>query len=223
MPQKINRKIYIFFVIFLTLGTFNNKNISQLNFFSKKNFNIIDKSEFDENMIIQDLSDLKNENLFFLKKKKFLDIINSNPSVENSFIFKNYPSNIYVNIKRTNFLAITKKNGTDFYLGSNGNLVRVEENIKQLPFIFGNFKISDFIKLKTIIDHSDFDYNDIKNFYYFKNKRWDVETKNGLMIKLPSQNLEISVKTLLNIRQNKEFEGIKKIDLRQTNQVIFDG
>ena len=223
MPQKINRKIYIFFVIFLTLGTFNNKNISQLNFFSKKNFNIIDKSEFDENMIIQDLSDLKNENLFFLKKKKFLDIINSNPSVENSFIFKNYPSNIYVNIKRTNFLAITKKNGTDFYLGSNGNLVRVEENIKQLPFIFGNFKISDFIKLKTIIDHSDFDYNDIKNFYYFKNKRWDVETKNGLMIKLPSQNLEISIKTLLNILQNKEFEDIKKIDLRQTNQVIFDG
>ena len=152
-----------------------------------------------------------------------MDIINSNPSVENSFIFKNYPSNIYVNIKRTNFLAITKKNGTDFYLGSNGNLVRVEENIKQLPFIFGNFKISDFIKLKTIIDHSDFDYNDIKNFYYFKNKRWDVETKNGLMIKLPSQNLEISIKTLLNILQNKEFEDIKKIDLRQTNQVIFDG
>ena len=222
MLRQINKKIYIFFLIFLILGTLTNKNISQLNFLGKNNFKIIDKSKFNENKIIQDLSVLKNENLFLLKKKKFLNIINLNPTVENSFIFKNYPSNMYVNIKRTKFLAITKKDGKNFYLGSNGNLIRIKEKKKQLPFIYGNIKVTDFLKLKTIIDHSDFDYNDIKNFYYFKSRRWDIETKNGLIIKLPSKNLKIAFETLLNILQSKEFVSINKIDLRQTKQVILD-
>ena len=222
MLRQINKKIYIFFLIFLTLGTLTNKNISQLNFLDKKIVKIINKSEFNEDKIIQDLSILKNENLFFLKKEKILDIIDSNPIVENSFIFKNYPSNIYINIKRAKFLAITKKNGKNFYLGSNGNLIRVKEKIKKLPFIFGNVEVSDFLKLKNIIEASGFDYTGIKNFYFFKNKRWDIETKNGLIIKLPSQNLEDAFETLLNILQNKKFANVVKIDLRQMNQIILD-
>lgn len=222
MLRQINKKIYIFFLIFLTLSTLTNKNISQLNFFNKKNFKIIDKSEFKEDIIIQDLYVLKNENLFFLKKEKILDIINSYPVVENSFIFKNYPSNIYININRTKLLAITKKNGKNFYIGSNGNFIKSEEKIKKLPFIFGDVEISDFLKLKTIIESSDFEYNDIRNFYYFKNKRWDIETKKGLLIKLPSKNLEIAFEILLKILQNKQFANTTKIDLRQNKQIILD-
>ena len=71
MLQQINKKIYIFFLIFLTLGTLTNKNISQFNLLDKNNFKIIDKSKFNENVIIQDLSVLKNENLFLIKKKNF--------------------------------------------------------------------------------------------------------------------------------------------------------
>ncbi len=222
MQRQINKKIYIFFLIFLTLGTLNNKNISQLNFSDKKNFKIINKSEFNEDVIIRELYNLQNENLFLLKKKKILDIINSYPFVENSFIFKNYPSNLYINIKRTKFLAITKKNGKNYYIGSNGNFIKVEEKTKKLPFIFGNVEISDFLNLITVIKNSDFDYNDIRNFYYFKNKRWDIETNNGLIIKLPSKNLEIAFGTLFKILQNKNFKNTTKIDLRQIKQIVID-
>ena len=222
MQRQVNKKIYIFFLIFLTLGTLTNKNISQLNFLNKNNFKIINKSEFNEDIIIKDLSALENENLFFLKKEKILDIINSYPFVENSFIFKNYPSNIYINIKRTKFLAITKKNRKNFYIGSNGKFIKVEEKTKNLPFIFGDVEISDFLNLKTIIENSDFDYSDIRNFYYFKNKRWDIETNNGLIIKLPSKNLEFAFGTLLIILQNKKFINTTKIDLRQIKQIVLD-
>ncbi len=222
MLRLINKKIYVFLLIFLMLGTLTNKNISQLNFSNKNDFKIIDKSEFNEDLIIRDLSLLKNESLFFLKKEKILNIINSYPVVEDSFIFKNYPSNILINIKRTKFLAITKKNGKNFYVGSNGNLIEIEEKTKKLPFIFGDVDISDFLNLKTIIESSDFDYNDIRNFYYFKNKRWDIETKKGLIIKLPSKNLENAFDILLKILQNKQFANSTKIDLRQIKQIILD-
>ena len=98
----------------------------------------------------------------------------------------------------------------------------MKEKKKQLPFIFGSIKVTDFFIFLNIIEHSDFDYNDIKNFYYFKSRRWDIETKNGLIIKLPSKNLKIAFETLLNILQSKEFVSIKKIDLRQMKQVILD-
>ena len=92
-----------------------------------------------------------------------------------------------------------------------------------MPFIFGDIEISEFLKLKKVIDNSNFNYNDIKNLYYFKSKRWDIETKNGLLIKLPHENLVKSFKLLLNIFYEKDFKNIKNIDLRQNNQVILNG
>ena len=62
----------------------------------------------------------------------------------------------------------------------------------------------------------------IKNLYYFKSKRWDIETKNSLIIKLPSEKLEKSFQIISKIFYNKEF-NFNIIDLRQNNQVILDG
>ena len=223
MHQQISKKIIIYLFVFLILGTINNKKISKL--YSKDNyaFNIVDQSKFNEDNIIKDLSKLKNQNLFLLKKNKVLTAIDSHKMVENFFVFKNYPSSLNVKIERTKFLAITKKNGSNFYIGSNGNLIQIDNKKKDLPFIFGDIEISEFLELKNIIDNSKFDYNDIKNLFYFKSKRWDIETKNGLLIKLPRENLNKSFKLLLKIINKKDIENINNIDLRQDNQVILNG
>ena len=92
-----------------------------------------------------------------------------------------------------------------------------------LPFIFGDIEISEFIELKRIVDNSKFDFNDIKNLFYFKSKRWDIETKNGILIKLPRENLNKSFELLLIIINKKKMENINNIDLRQNNQVILNG
>ena len=223
MHQQISKKIIIYLFVFLILGTINNKKISKL--YSKDNyaFNIVDQSKFNEDNIIKDLSKLKNQNLFLLEKNKVLTAIDSHKIVENFFVFKNYPSSLIVKIERTKFLAITKKNGSNFYIGSNGNLIQIDNKKKDLPFIFGDIEISEFLELKNIIDNSKFDYNDIKNLFYFKSKRWDIETKNGLLIKLPRENLNKSLKLLLKIINKKDIENINNIDLRQDNQVILNG
>ena len=115
-----------------------------------------------------------------LKKSDVLTTIDSHKIVENFFVFKNYPSSLNIKIERTKFLAITKKNGSNFYIGSNGNLIQMDNKKYDLPFIFGDIEISKFIELKRIVDNSKFDFNDIKNLFYFKSKRWDIETKNGI-------------------------------------------
>ncbi len=221
MLPQINKRIYIFFFLFLTLSSLSNKNVLQFNFIDDYNLTLIDKSEINENLIIRDLSILQKENLFFLKKEKIFEVIKLFPAVENYSIFKNYPSKIYIDIQRTKFLAITKKHGNDFYVGSNGNLIKAE-NKKKLPYIFGDLDIEEFYKIKKIIDNSDFNFDDIKNFYYFKSKRWDIETNSGLIIKLPSENIETAFQTLLKVIQSKKITNFNKIDLRQTGQIILD-
>ena len=89
--------------------------------------------------------------------------------------------------------------------------------------MFGNVDILDFIHLKKIIDNSNFDFNKIENLYYFKSKRWDLQTKDGLIIKLPLSKIENSLNALKILSKQEEFKDIKTIDLRQINQVILNG
>ena len=59
--------------------------------------------------------------------------------------------------------------------------------------------------------------------YFFPSGRWDIETNLGIMIKLPPDKLKESLDLSLKIMKDKNFNDIKIIDLRQSNQVIING
>ena len=223
MHQQINRKVIIYLFIFFLLGTYSNKEFLDVKFSKTINFKINGLNESETKQINQQLAVLQNENLFFLEKYKILQIIDSQKIVEKLFIFKNYPSTLNIEIKKTEFLAITKKNNLSFYLASNGNLIQAKDEIINLPFISGNIDIKEFLKLKEIIDESNFDYKNIKHLYYFKSKRWDIKTKDNLIIKLPVKNLKVSFEILSRLSESSEFKNMKIIDLRQNNLVILNG
>ena len=211
MQIQISRKIIFYLFILLLLGTLNNKEILKLNLIKTNNFKITSLSNFDDTEIVNDIFNYKVKNLFFLKRKDIKQIIKSHQTVDDFYIFKKYPSNLIVNIEKTKFLALTKKKGIDYYIGSNGNFIKNEDKIYDLPFIFGYFEINEFLKLKNLIDESDFDFSNIKKLYFFQSKRWDIETKDNLIIKLPIENLETSFKILLKIYQEEEFGEFKTI------------
>tara|TARA_B100001057_G_scaffold489394_1_gene575558 strand:+ start:1413 stop:2084 length:672 start_codon:yes stop_codon:yes gene_type:complete len=223
MHQRISKKIILYLFIFFIFGTFNNKNFQSSNFFGNNNLNIIDISRTKNDNIYLDLSKLKNQNLFFLNKDKVLAIINNYKIVEDFIVFKNYPNNFSYKIEKTKFLAVVKKDGSDFYIGANGNLIEANHDEITLPYIFGNIEISEFLKLKNIIDSSNLDYSKIDKFYYFKSKRWDIKIKNGLLLRLPNKEIEKSFEMLNKILSDDQFDDVKEIDLRQINQVVING
>ena len=90
-----------------------------------------------------------------------------------------------------------------------------------IPFIFGDFKVENFFRLKEAITKSNFDYSKIKNLYYFKSGRWDIEIETGLLIKLPKENIQKSLELAKKILKKNE-KKIKTIDLRQYKQVIIN-
>jgi len=222
MHQRISKKIIVYLFLFLLLVTANNINLSNLNFFKTTTLSVSGLNNLEKEKFEKDFDFLKTEGLIFLDKIEISKRIFANKTVEEFSVFKSYPSELKIFIKKTNFLAITKKNNQNYYIGSNGNLILTKNSLENLPFIFGNVEPNDFLKLKAYINNSEFNIEKIKNLYFFKSKRWDIETKDGLLIKLPLNQIEKSLNNLSKIIILEEFKNKKIIDLRQTNQFILN-
>lgn len=223
MHQRTSKKIIIYVFIFLLVGTLNNKKISSLTLPKIEKIEISGLNDYENKELSQNLNMFKDLNILLLEKNLISDIIRSNSIIEKFSIYKNYPSNLIIDIKKSKLLAYTKKDNSFFYIASNGNLIKTNNSQINLPFIFGNIEIREFLKLKNVIDKSSFNYDNIKNLYYYKSKRWDIETKDNLIIKLPSKNLELSFEIIFKIFDKEEFVSPNIIDLRQNNQVILNG
>lgn len=220
MHQQINRKILLYFFLFIFLGTLNNKDLSNLNF---PKINSININGFEtNNEFIKKLDLLKKSNLFLIKKNKISELFDDNNLIEEYKIFKKYPSSLEVEIVKARFLALTNIDGKTFLIGSNGKLIKNENNIKDLPYVFGDFDVNNFLNLKEIIDESVLDFNEIKNFYFFPSGRWDIETQSEILIKLPNERLKEALGLSLSLLKNEKFKDINMIDVRQENQVVVN-
>ncbi len=204
-------------------GTLNNKNLSNVNFAKVKNITVTGLDEKNNYKLMNNLNFLKIDNLFFLNKYQIEEIIESNNLIEKYFVSKKYPSTLNIKVDKTKILVRFKKDGKLFFLGSNGKLIEEFDNANNVPFVFGEFKKNNFFELKNTIDESKFSFNDIKNLFSFKSGRWDIETNEDILIKLPKNNLKESLELLVSILARDKKQKILKIDLRQHNQVIIDG
>ena len=221
MPRLKNRKIFLYIFLLLFIGTINNKNLDNSLAMNISEIVVTGLEKKDSLDLVNNLKFLEVKNLFFLKPNEIKKIVEDNNLVEGYKVFKEYPSRLIIEIKKTDFLAQTRRDGHFFFLGSNGAFIKTSSKQKNIPFIFGDFKNSNFFELKRIIDDSTFKFNEIKNLFFFKSGRWDIETSEGLMIRLPKDNLEDAVKLLIGFLDQGN-ENINTIDLRQKNQIVTD-
>ena len=222
MQQLISKKLFIYFFLFIFLVTINNKNLSKLNFYRINDINVFGLNEEENLKILNNLKFLQNNNIFFINKKKISDLMNSNNLIERYSIIKKYPSTIELRVTETNYLASVNKEGKKFFFGSNGKLIDAKYDKKEIPTIYGNFKNSEFLELKKILDIFEFDFENINNFFYFPSGRWDIEMKSGILIKLPRERLKESIELSLDILKSEKSDNLKILDLRQKNLIIIN-
>jgi cell division protein FtsQ len=222
MHQRKGKKILLYFFLLILVGSINNVSLNDLKF-KKINFIQVSGLSDEQNQsLLEKIENLNLNNIFLLNTEKIKNEIELNSLVEKFYIFKKYPSSINIKTQKTKFLAKINIDGKIFFVGSNGKLSKIEFLKNQLPFIFGNPTIDDFIILKTIIDQSKISYNEIKNFYFFSSKRWDLELKNNTIIKLSNNNIQKSLSLATKFLHNDKFKDVKVIDARINNQVILN-
>jgi len=222
MHQRKSKKILIYFFLLLLVGSINNVGLNNLRFKEIKDINIVGLSDIDNTILLKEIKDLNLENIFLIDRNEIDNQIGLNSLVEKHDIFKRYPSSLDIKIKKTKFLARISNDGKIFLVGSNGKLSKNEYSNNQLPFIFGNPDINEFLNFKKIIDLSKISYDEIKNVYFFSSKRWDLEFRNNIIIKLSNNYTKESLNLVLDFLHSNEFKDIKIIDARIKNQIILN-
>jgi len=221
MHQRTNRKIIIYLFLFVILASVNNFKYINLQLFKIDHINISGLNDAENSNLYEKIKNYKKKNIFFIDNLEISKKINSNHLVEKFWVFKEYPSTVNINLIKTNFLGIAKINNIDYLIGSNGKLIKKRnDQLIDLPFIFGSIDANNFLIIKKILDKSNFDAGKIENFYYFKSNRWDIKTEKGLIIRLPSDINVNLLNTLNQIIEDENFKNIKLLDFRQTNQII---
>ena len=222
MHQQKGKKILIYFFIFLIVRSINNTALTKIKFETIKSIKISGLNQKQNISLLESIKELNLKNIFFLNGNEISKIISSNSLVENYEIFKKYPNALDIKIERTDFLAKINNNGKIFLIGKNGKLSDVKFSNKELPFIFGKPKIDEFIKFTNIIEQSKFSLNQVKNLYFFPSKRWDLELKNNLILKLSKNHTKLSLDQALEIINDDNFNDIKVVDARIKNQIILN-
>jgi len=223
MQLRLNKKIFFYVFLIIFLSTLNN------NFFSEIKLKTIDKITIkglegkEKRELLNNLKLLDLNNIFFLNKFELIKKLEANKLIENYTVFKKYPSSLEIRINKTKFLANVIKDEKFFVLGSNGKLIETFDKNNNLPNIFGNYNKDSFFSLLKSLEKSNFELFKIKNLYFYKSGRWDIETNDNMIIKLPKKNLETSLNLIFNLMINDKFKNINILDLRQDKQVIING
>ena len=222
MHLLISKKITIYLLLFCFLVSINNVSLINTSFPKVKRIEITGLNLKEKKKIENIINGANFKNIFHLDRKFLKKKIDSINIIEQFEIYKNYPSTIKIFIKKTKILAQTKRNGVDYLIGSNGKLIINDYLVSDLPFVFGDLDFNEFLNFKNEIDKSNFDFKDITKLYYFKSKRWDIETSRGYLIKLSKNNVEKDLNLFVRLSDENKFKNRFIIDFRQKNQIILN-
>ena len=222
MHQQKSKIIIIYFFLFLLVGSINNNSSNRMQLEKIKNIKISGLGESENKNLLENILNLNLKNIFLLNGNEVSKLISSNSLVQNYEIFKKYPDTIDIKIEKTNFLAKININGKMSLIGSNGKLSDISFSDMELPFIFGKPEIDEFIKFTNVLNQSKFSLDQVKNLYFFPSKRWDLELKNNIILKLSQSNTRLSLDQAFELLNDNNFNDIKVVDARIINQIILN-
>jgi len=218
----MNKRFLIALTLFLLFSTYNTKEDFNFNSILQ-----IKKIIIEDNKIISE-EELKNKlfylyksDLFLLDNKILEKKLKEVDFIESFKIKKVYPDVIKIKIIEKQPIAILQNKKEKKYYTKGGEVINYLDlkNFENLPIVFGdekNFNIF-YNNLKDI----NFPISEIKTFYLFESKRWDLLTTKNQVIKLPIKDYKESLKSFSNLKNQTNFENYKTFDYRINDQLIL--
>ena len=218
----MKKRFLIALVLLLLLSTYNVQN----NFSLFKNLNI-NEIIVENNVIVEEkrvkkkLDYLYQENLFLLNLKKIETKINDIDFIESFEIKKIYPNKIKIKIfEKTPIVILQNKKEKNYFTNKEDTINFFElDKFEGLPIVFGDKK--NFQVFYNDLKNINFPISEIKVFYLFESKRWDLVTNNNQTIKLPIKNYIKSLQNFVNLKNQSIFQKYKIFDYRISDQLIL--
>lgn len=217
----MKKQTVIAITLFLLLTTINSPKKIVITKFNVKKIQIENNFLLKEKDIKGLLANVYDENLLFLNNSKIENLLMKNSFIDSFDIKKKYPNTLKIRIyeKKPILIMVNKKD--KFYLSEKIDLIKFEElqNFKNLPYVFGNKE--EFEIFYKNLRKENFPFNLIKKYSLYESNRWDLETINEKIIKLPQKNYIESLKNYLSLKNKKDFSKYQIFDYRINNQLIL--
>ena len=218
----MKKRFLISLILLLVLSTYQIQNNFKLgpNLLIKEII-VENNSIIPEREITKNLSFLNQKSLFFFEEKEIKQKIKELIFIESFEIKKIYPNKIKVKVFEKKPVAILQdKKKRKFFTDKNEVINYIyPEKFNDLPIVFGDKK--NFALFYDELKKIRFPLEEIKIFYLFESKRWDIITKKNQTIKLPIKNYIESLNNFINIKDKTNFEKYKTFDYRIYDQLIL--
>lgn len=187
----------------------------------------IKKIDIKNNTLLEDkdvkkiLSVIYDKNLIFLNNKEIEHLIIKNSLIDSYEIKKKYPSTLQIKIFEKRPIAILLKKKKKYYISEKLDLIEFYnfKSYKNLPYVIGDEK--KFKILYENLKQIDFPFNLAKKYILFETNRWDIETTDNRLIKLPTKEYNYSLVSYLKFRNKSNFKKYKIFDYRIKDQLIL--
>ena len=215
-----NRTIFAVILLIL-LSTITIKDEINISKFDLKKINIENNFLIQEKEIRKLLDPIYNKNLIFLDNLEIEQLLMNNNFIKSFYIKKKYPNTLEIKIIEKKPIAILLFDKKKFYLSENIELIDFKKlkDYENLPYIFGN--IEEFKVIFNNLKRIDFPISLVKKFILFEINRWDLETYDNKVIKLPTNNYIKSLENYLTLMNKDIFNKYKLFDYRISNQLIL--
>ena len=217
----MKKRLVIALFLLILFTTFNSQQKFIISYFDLKTIEIENNLLLKDNDIKNLLISFYNKNLVLLNNNEVKKALMQNSLIESFKIKKKYPNTLTVKIFEKKPIAVLFDKKNRFYLSEKIDLIEFRNlpNYQTLPYVLGNkddFKIF-YNNLKKI----NFPLNVVKKYTLYETDRWDIETKDNQVIKLPSKNYLKNLKNFLDLKSKNDFGKYKLFDYRISKQLIL--
>ena len=188
--------------------------------------NINGLNNINEDEILNLIKPYKGSSIFLIPIKKIAKKISQNNWVKSINIQSNYKDTIEINIDESKPIGIYTT-GIQNILFSDDlkileNIINNEKRFSALIKFEGKNSIHESIKLIDSFPDDFIQYVD--KAFLINQRRWDLELKNSILLKLPENNIKEALENYKKIYinfSNEELIEIESIDLRMKKKIIL--
>ncbi len=188
--------------------------------------NINGLNNINEDEILNLIKPYKGSSIFLIPIKKIANKISQNNWVKSINIQSNYKDTIEINIDESKPIGIYTT-GIQNILFSDDlkileNIANNEKRFSALIKFEGKNSIHESIKLIDSFPDDFIQYVD--KAFLINQRRWDLELKNSILLKLPENNIKEALENYKKIYinfSNEELIEIESIDLRMKKKIIL--
>ena len=217
----MKRRILIAALLLTLFTTISSQIIINFSKFNLEEINIENNTLVEESALKSLLNPFYNKNLISINNNEIGKVLLKNSFIESFKIKKKYPNTLNIVIFEKKPIAILLNKKKKYFISEKIELIEYRKisKFENLPYVLGNkdeFKnfYYDLKKIKFPLDK-------IKKYTFYESKRWDLETKNNVIVKLPSKNYLKSLKNYLELSNKNNFQKYKIFDYRIDNQLIL--